>query len=471
MATDGSGALKTAAFQQPLSNFLAGMEAVEELATFAREHAHPLDDEERVIQQALSSRVKATPEQNMAAYAAVRRMMEGITDALSEKGQASEDASAESPEGVDAAVRPAVEEAIEVIREVSTDTSVMAHYIMVYSKNRARVARLGTLNASLLTSAVSNFEVLISNLIKQFLRERPDALRGDDSKYSLAEVSAYESLEEFRDYAADRYAEGVLRGSFDDWMNWFDKQLKIKLHDVSATSSGLREVFQRRHLFVHNGGRVNRLYLSKLPELKSPPAIDTQLNVDPAYLSSAIDDLTAAGTILTTLIVRKLFTAVDHEHPADSMASDVAYEFLRSARWSVVITLTSALSDACTSDYTRYVMKVNGWIARKRLNGVEAIRSEVDAWQVSALAPRFRLARLALLDRTEEAHDLAQTLLEQNELEQAAWESWPLLQEIRDFAATTRAQSEVKQELQSATAVPHTDTLGATGELNSPQDD
>lgn len=308
-------------------------------------------------------------------------------------------------------------------------------YLSAYSRTQVRVARLAVLNASLLTSAVSNFEVLVSNVVKAFINLHPQALKSDDMKYSLAEISAFESLDEFQDFASDRYVEGVLRGSFDDWMLWFGKQLKVKVEVVAPNPAMLREVFQRRHLFVHNGGRVNRLYLSKLPELADPPAIETQLAVDSTYLASAIDTLTSAGTVLTTMVLRQLVPAEDFNHVADSMATDAVYEFLRRERWGVVDSVSAAISDGCTSDYTRYVLRVNGWIARKRERGVSAIRSEVEAWPVSALHPRFRLARLALLDEVAEAHQLAIILVEQGELSQDDWRNWPLLAEVRTYAA------------------------------------
>jgi hypothetical protein len=131
--------------------------------------------------------------------------------------------------------------------------------------------------------------------------------------------------------------------------------------------------------------------------------------------------------------MRKLIPPKDHEHVADSLVNEAAYEFLRAGRWRVVVALTSAMADGCVSEYIRYIMRVNGWVARKRSEGIDAIRAELEAWEVSALAPRLKLARLALLNRTEEAHGLARTLLERDEIEQSDWRDWPLLDEVRQY--------------------------------------
>jgi hypothetical protein len=464
------------------------MEAVEELATFAQVHARPLDDEARVISEYLASRVIATPEQHLAAVATVQKMIDGLAKASEGAKASSRIAQADDPnqavtqsdgsdpavgeeDGADpfsVAIRPVIHEAFDAIGEISPDPDAVLHYLQAYSVAKSRVARLSVLNASLLTSAVSNFEVLVSALVKQFLREKPQALRSDDTKYSLAEISAFQSLEEFRDFSADRYVEGILRGSFDDWMTWFERQLKIKLEQVARDPSALREIFQRRHLFVHNGGRVNRLYLSKLPDLVNPPAIDTELVVESDYLSATVDALTSAGTVLAAFVMRKLIPSKDNEHIADSLVNAAAYEFLRTGRWRIVIALTSAMADGCASEYTRYIMRVNGWIARKRSEGPEAIRAEVEAWEVSALAPRLKLARLALLDRTKEAHVLARTLLEREEIEQSDWRDWPLLDEVRQYHREQEALDSDSVDEHPDESSRESSDVGATSSENGP---
>jgi hypothetical protein len=447
----GDSTVSPHSFVRAVDLFRASMEAVEELAAFARDHAHPLDDEERVIQVSLPARIKATPQQTKEVYAAIERLLRGAIEAPDPPDSDSKDAASEAALArFGEVMNPLVKGVSDSLRGITTDPRDFGQFLNAYTKSQVRVARLAVLNASLLTSAVSNFEVLVSNLIKGFLRARPQALTSADSKYSLAEVAAYEKLEEFLDFARDRYVEGVLRGSFDDWMSWFDKQLKIRLQQLSQNEGQLREIFQRRHLFVHNGGRVNRLYLGKLADVVDLPALDSQLTVDSEYLVRALDALSSAGVILAALIIRKLFPAERNEHPADTMASQAVLESLLNGRWSVAATVTAALRDGCVADDTRYVMRVNGWLAHKRVDGVEAIRSEVESWQVAALAPRFQLARLALLDRTEEADEFARSLLRQGDLSQDAWDTWPLLAEVREFSQRQSVESDGADSIRRA---------------------
>lgn len=415
------------------ARFLESMDAVSELAAFAGD-ASQLDDEETAFETIASRRMPtATQEQHRAATAIVREMFQKMSDIRlheAAESDAEQDVSRRSAEAT-----LMVDEMQEKIVEISQNPMAFTHYFVAYLEAKGRPARLPVLYAALLTTAVSNFEVLVSGVVKEFLRMKPEALRGDETKYSLKEVEGFQDLEEFREYCAERHAEALLRGSFDDWMGWFEKRLKVSLEGIAPDPSVIREVFQRRHLFVHNGGVVNRLYLVKVPDLVDVPPMGTQLVVDGEYLGSAIDTLITVGSLMVAQVMRRLLSVDDENHPADSFISDYSYKFLSRGKFEVVLGLTTPMVLDCRSDYTRLVMNVNRWIALKRLQGTAAIRIEVGAWQVASLEPRFKLARLALLDRTEEAYALGRQMLEDDDISENDWATWPLLAEVRAHEA------------------------------------
>lgn len=415
------------------ARFLQSMDAVAELAAFAAQ-ASQLDDEDMAIEAIASRRMPAaTQEQHRAAAAIVREMFQKMSE-VRLHAAAESDGDLEEEARFDAAW-PVLDEMQKKMVEISANPLAFSHYVVAYVEAQGRPARLPVLYASLLTTAVSNFEVLVSGVVKEFLRMKPEALRGDDTKYSLKEVEGFQDLEEFREYCADRHAEALLRGSFEEWMGWFEKRLKVSLDGIASDPSAVREVFQRRHLFVHNGGVVNRLYLVKVPELADPPAMGAQLVVDSQYLGSAIDTLITLGTLLVAFVMKRLLPSTIDDDPADSLISDNAYKFLTRGKFEVVLGLTTPIVPDCQSDYTRLILNVNRWLALKRLQGIEAIRADVESWQVAALQPRFELARLALLDRTDEAYALGQALLKKGDITDSDWATWPLLAEVRAYEA------------------------------------
>lgn len=157
-------------------------------------------------------------------------------------------------------------------------------------------------------------------------------------------------------------------------------------------------------------------------------------------LVDAINHLIELGLLLAVQVMRKILPSNEDGHPADDIASDAIYDFLRQGRNRLVVALGSATVNECHTEYTRLVIQVNTWIARKRLDGVDSIREEVTAWQVAALKPRFSLARLALLGCTKEAHELGQRLLASSEITQHDWDTWPLLADVRDYEESRKAE-------------------------------
>jgi hypothetical protein len=412
--------------------FRQAMDAVIELTAFADEHMASLDDVPAAVQQIAAQRLpNATPEQHSAAAAVMIRAFEHAEKDRAEEPTAdSEEEAAEEPRPFET-----VSADIEAIVPGSSGSS-FTHYLLAYLIARFRPTRGSVMYSSLLTTAVGNFEVLVSAVVREFLRVRPEAIRSDDAKYSLAEIEGYESIEEFRAYCAERYAENLLRGSFEDWMEWFEKRLKISLSDITSDAPKLREIFQRRHLLVHNGGVVNRLYLNKLSDLAQLPSRGDKLTVDSSYLGASVDRLMAAGVLLQVSVMRKLLPVDDGgKHPADSIAGNAVFDFLGQGRWQLARHVAAASHEACVSDSSRLVMRVNGWIATKQIEGTEGIRAEVEAWQVEPLAPKFRLAKLALLDQVEEAYKMGQELLTSGEIDADDWWTWPLLAEVRDHEA------------------------------------
>lgn len=76
---------------------------------------------------------------------------------------------------------------------------------------------------------------------------------------------------------------------------------------------------------------------------------------------------------------------------------------------------------------------VNEWLCQKRRFGIDSVRSSVELWDTSALQADFRLARFALLGQAKEALDLAERMVDRDELSLAFLQDWPLLSEVREL--------------------------------------
>jgi hypothetical protein len=100
-------------------------------------------------------------------------------------------------------------------------------------------------------------------------------------------------------------------------------------------------------------------------------------------------------------------------------------------RWAVVRKLCGVGKAFRASGAVVAAIACNGWHATLRLEGREAIKSDVERWDTSALAGRFRLVQLVLLGEMTQARAMIPALLEQREVSAGALREWPILEGLR----------------------------------------
>jgi len=310
------------------------------------------------------------------------------------------------------------------------------HYSRVWSRTAYSPPGARVLRSSLLMGIVSDFEVFIAALIRAQLAIRPEILRSSEQKYTFQDIDLFETLDEFREYCAERMAENLLRGGFEDWMEWFSNRHKVKIPGVTDTPVELMEIFQRRHLFVHNGGVVNDLYLAKVASLPELPDKGTQLRITGDYLVSSMDRLSVAAVALVAGVWLKLFPTRSAAEELDGLMTSVTYGLLQDGHYEAVRQISEWHQTFVLNDESRIVSMVNAWLSRRVLSGLESVRDEIEAWDTSTLAGRFKLVKLALLEQNEEAYALAKLLLGTDELSESSWHTWPILENVRLFAAS-----------------------------------
>lgn len=299
--------------------------------------------------------------------------------------------------------------------------------------NRTLIAPLRSdlLRNSLLTMAVAAFEVLIGRIVGAKFATHPDSL-GTEPEFSLAQLERFADISEARDLLIENRVDSFVRRDFDYWADWFkkDSSLRLNFDSLCIDRAALSEVFQRRHIIVHNGGQVSRRYLQNT-SLTDPPPLNQFLAVPPEYLDGAIDQLDALGTLLVVGAWAKLYP--DEAEVAYAFMSERSQQLMYIGRWSPVrcICAIGKKLEGKTTKQRCEVFKVNHWLAVKRLDGLDQIRSEIDAWDTSALDPVFPFVRAALLDDLNEVFAQLPGLLKSGSLNRASLEQWPILEELR----------------------------------------
>ncbi|SEC38389.1 hypothetical protein [Arthrobacter woluwensis] len=296
--------------------------------------------------------------------------------------------------------------------------------------------------ASILTSIVADFEVLIGNLMREIISKHPIIISNSGTTYSWKEVAQFETLEDFKDHQINQYVDKLLFGSYSDWLDFLDSKVHIDVPKL-ARSSAVIEIFQRRHMIVHNAGIASKQYVSSIGADSADEVLGRELIVDPAYLIAASNRVIAVGTCLALNLGTKFVRDDRSRRYLESfVVSEVSYRLLHAGRFDAVTDLCNIVDrSAFVSSDSALRFAVNGWIAAKYGGSSDSYIKDVRSWDTSALNPVFQLAKLTLLDELDEALKMSSVLRKSGVIKLHHWLTWPLFKELREYERT-RAESD-----------------------------
>jgi hypothetical protein len=286
------------------------------------------------------------------------------------------------------------------------------------------------LRSSLLTMAVSAFEVLLGNLIARHYELHPAGL-GDEKRFSLKQIAGYDSLEDVQDAAIAFRVYQLLQARLDDWAKWFDQGsgLGLKLSNLAISYDELEETIQRRHVIVHNGGAVSAQYLERVSTEENALPVGAPLPVTDQYLEKALDHLDSLGNLLGVCVWAK--DRPDAKEEAISVLVNRMEQLLFTGRWLALRQVSSYGKKIAPLDVHQQIFKVNEWLAIKRLDGLDSIEEKIRDWDTSALGPHFQLVQPALLGDADAFYALAPEIYREGGIQSEQLLTWPVFEEMR----------------------------------------
>jgi len=310
------------------------------------------------------------------------------------------------------------------------------------SKNR--------LSTAILPMLISDFEVLVGELIKFMFEHEPELDIDLEEKFTYNDVASYSEFENFKKAVIEKYITSKMsRLSFPDYLNPLKKISLFSFTQNSIpswiNSLELVESFQRRHLIIHNESKVSTKFLDVMSRRFQDyelPEHDTILHTDHTYLLRTANHLFIAVLSLTTFMLRTCTTEEDLLSNWKSIISDLTLDALLEERYEIAYMIKNikelyVYTTENLLDDSEQVIKVNGWLAMHELGFVDQMKQEVDEWNAAETENnRMILAKIILLENYEEAHHLAKKLLKNREFENAHWVAWPLFKRLREYDAS-----------------------------------
>ncbi|WP_449066006.1 hypothetical protein [Planomonospora algeriensis] len=322
----------------------------------------------------------------------------------------------------------------EIIENLPSSGRVMKLVAELY-KSFEKKPRTPILLNSLVVTAVSAFEVQVANLATHFFEAHPEALDAGQKEqaitFTLSDLKGLENIKDATRMAISRRVESLIFGSLADWRKFFKDRMNVDMAELSIDWDKTKEIFQRRHVIVHNGGHASRRYISQVSGLKGIEVPDEgeYLPCDQEYVHSALDELLTLGILLSVAVALKINKEAKKYLIGELLHN--SYEALVRNQWRVTEKMCSYGADNSENEENRTVFIVNRWIARARTGGDKSIRAEVSSWDTSALSRRYKLAKYCLLKEDKKALECLADLVEAGEIKLEDVLEWPLLEGLR----------------------------------------
>lgn len=293
--------------------------------------------------------------------------------------------------------------------------------------------------SSILVNLISDLDALISDyLICLYSKEGNsiELLNNSGKKFSWREIDGKTS-DEIKSDVIHEHVRSIMAKSFHDQMDAF-KKFKIQIRDTELIQ-GMDSAHAIRNVYVHAGGRCDIQTRQTLIQYHYPESVEIErqipLSINTIKMFADITFNIAMQLFVSTS--NYLCNDIGIKEQVESIVANRLFYLLQEGRYDLVQRISESYKNSsCVNESTRLIIMVNGWVATKEGDDFDSVRAEIVQWDTSAVSLEYKLAKLCLLDRNEEALGLAAKMMASGDLERRHWMSWPVLEGIRELDKT-----------------------------------
>lgn len=326
----------------------------------------------------------------------------------------------------------------EITIKVSHSNIEVGKHIENVRKNKEHIELL---YKNSLISALSSVEWFFSELLHFFYDKHPESAGVQKKTITLTELKGFASIRDAEKHLIDVKIDEILRGNFESWISLLKSELSLGLGYLNEIIDELIEVYQRRNLFVHNGGIVNSIYISKVDEKqRNGISLNDKLSVDKVYLDNAICKLQKAFILIGAELWKKL---KPDDVTRGEILGDIVYENLLHSRWEICEGLCLfSIKDSQIKPVDKVIAQINYWLCKKETGDYKSIEKEISKADFSDKKEIFQLGLFALRGETDKILEILPTVLETKQTNIERLEEFPILKDFRE----TDSYKEFKKE-------------------------
>jgi hypothetical protein len=245
------------------------------------------------------------------------------------------------------------------------------------------------LGTALLPLIVSKTEEFLAALVRAGLGLFPRALGELPSvpNHIIIKYQRNISSSDIHRWQIDQKVTEFMNQSPNDWRKHLERWTKIDVAYLGADWEMLKEMIQRRHAIIHNGGRADIEYLDRVaPRLRHGLYLGSPLTCNFTYIEPVLIELEAWAMGLTLRWGKHFFGGKGID---DIAVIDRVTRLERNGRWTQGLAiLDSYLFEPTSADAQRVILaQINRWFCLQELGrDSDSVQREVKAWRLDESA-------------------------------------------------------------------------------------
>lgn len=286
---------------------------------------------------------------------------------------------------------------------------------------------------SSLMSLCSTAEWFIYQLFHQYYNLFPYPSEHKDKFFSLDDLKEFNTIDDAKNFLISIKVDKIMRRGFEEWYQSLRKQdvFGLKMKEVENYKHELTEIFQRRHLLVHNGGFVNEFYLQKVDStLTEGLKKEDKLHLSKDYIEKAINEIEFCFLLIAFELWRKLDK--DNVDKRSDVINDFIIDYIEKERHENAENLSRFYScEKGLKEHFALVGQLNYWQSIKWQGRYDEIMVEVEKADYTAKDALFKAGYFAICDNKESFFECLEEAINNKKLKVEDAKTWPIFKEMR----------------------------------------
>lgn len=271
---------------------------------------------------------------------------------------------------------------------------------------------------------ITEYENFMGTIYKSILLRDPSIIK--DKTFSLEELTNCKTIDEAKDYLIFKKIVELFYCSIEKWHEIIYKDGNIKCNYFKQNLPLIVEIFQRRHVIVHNNAKVNSLYIEKTNSTKQCGDI---IESDNEYIVDSTNVL-ICDALLTVLDYSKCLDEETNRAIID-IVFNIGFEILKRQNWKTAKVLFDYLQkNKKIHAELRTMSELNYWQCEARISNSNNYISELEKLDYSDKSSKLQIGYYALLNDKEKVYSIVEN--DREAINDEALKEWPIFYKLRE---------------------------------------